>query len=86
MKFFFFSLGTTYHHVQLVKDQSRKLMSALAASVSAMVPTCPSASALFRLLFLRQLLILEKHDQVQVIFVISDDASMQNGYTYIMHT
>lgn len=44
-------------------------MPAFPASVSAMVPICRSALALFRSLFLHRLLILEKHDQAQVTFV-----------------
>lgn len=61
-----FVSGTMCRHVRLVKGQSQKPMSAFPALVSAMVPTCHSALALFRSLSLHQLLILEKHDQAQV--------------------
>lgn len=58
--------GTTCRHARPVKDQSQKRMSAFPTLVSAMVPTCRSASALFRSLSSRRLLILETHDQAQV--------------------
>lgn len=65
-----FVSGTMCHHARPVKGQSQRPMSAFPALVSAMVPTCRSALALFRLLSLHRLLTLEKHDQAQVTFVI----------------
>lgn len=59
------------HHARPVKGQSQKPTSASPVLVLAMVPICRSVLVLFRLLSFQRLLILETHDQAQVILVIN---------------